>query len=605
MPRFPVEISRYAGLCLLIALCLGWMDMAQGAVTVRVIQDLTPSSGMAGYGQDDSRSSITLRGGGGEQVVVQLLVRTDAPPLKDISFVIDVAGLDRMSAWRSWSIWNVPEVAVPVLIKGSLQPVLPSVFRPAEAGRFPRFDLPDANASGGRNPKEALPSAASCSVYIECELPRGKAGTYTGSLRMLSEGRSVVQIPMQVDVLPYDLPETPDFIVEMNSYGDWTHLLAPTVANYHAIHRLFRHFRSTFTLVPYRQDGSAVLPFLEPAVKDQTGGIAMDWQDFVKANGPLFDGTAFADGHPLSHFLLPFRYGWPEHGARDSDPRSAELRRNAGLRQAMKVFFAEKGWVAEEDGRSPRFQEFHNENPEHGSNGPWFMDEPRTQQDLEGHALYTSLKVDGFPAYRVDISDWRRVREGLERVGSHVDDWFISVNPAYLDGEALAIFRDLQGQRGSDAANREGWLFGYGELAGFVREGKAVSHAALVAELCRYWSMGLDGYAQWVTDLWKPANHPELPLGARPLYFANAGGVRTFFWPGTYLGVDGPLPSLRLFAVRQAVQMMDTASLVCNRYPKRCEEVRARLASLSSEDERENRMYMQGLQTILTEHGEQ
>lgn len=601
MPRFPVEISRYAGLCLLIALCLGWMDMAQGAVTVRVIQDLTPSSGMAGYGQDDSRSSITLRGGGGEQVVVQLLVRTDVPPLKDISFVFDVVGLDNLKAWRSWSIWNVPEVGVPVLIKGPMQPALQAT----EAGRFPRFDLPDANALGGRPLTEALPSVASCSVYIECELPRGKAGTYAGRLSMLSEGMTVAQIPVQVDVLPYDLPETPDFIVEMNSYGDWTRLLAPTVANYYAIHRLFRHFRSTFTLVPYRQDGSAVLPFLEPVVKGYTGGIAMDWQDFLKANGPLFDGTAFADGHPLSHFLLPFRYGWPVHGARDGDPRLAELRRNAGLRQAMRAFFAEKGWVTEKERPHTRFQEFHNENPEHGSNGPWFMDEPRTQQDMEGHALYTSFKVDGFPAYRVDISDWRRVRNGLERMGSYVDDWYISVNPAYLDGEALAIFRDLQGQRGSDAANQEGWLFGYGELAGFVRDGKAVSHAALVAALCRYWSMDLDGYAQWITDLWKPANEPELPPEARPLYFANAGGARTLFWPGTYLGVDGPLPSLRLFSVRQAVQMIDTASLVCRRHPERCKAVRERLASLSSEDERENRMYMQGLQTILTEHGEQ
>ncbi|UZP67560.1 hypothetical protein N1030_00925 [Desulfovibrio mangrovi] len=607
MRRLSADVRRCLTLAgLALAVLLSVPAAGYCAVQVAVAQVLTPCSPLTDCRQPQNHEGIVLRGGGGESVTVQLVIGFGSQALRDISFVFDVDGLHTAHAWRAWSIWNVPEVAVPVRMQ------LGGADRASVAGGaiedavVPRFDLPDV-----REGAAGEGAFVSCPVYVECELPRGKAGQYAGTLTMLSEGRAVAQIPVRVDVLPYDLPMVPDFIVEMNSYGDWTRLLAPDVDSYLAIHRLFRRFRTTFTQVPYRQDGSAVLPFMEPVVTVHSGGLAADWQAFREANGPLFDGTAFADGQPVTHFVLPFRYGWPAKSDRaakegSGNQKQREAARNDGLRQAVKTFLIEQGWLAADGGvTGTRFQEFHNENPEHGSSAPWFLDEPRTMKDMEGHGLYTGLSIGGFSAYRIDVSDWRRVRGGLERVGNQVDDWFVSTNPLYLNKEAIAFFHGLQARREAGRQATAGWLFGYGELPGFVREGNAVSWAALVAELCRYWSMGLDGYAQWITDVWKPAKRPELPLYARPLFFANAGGARTFFWPGRYLGVNGPLPSLRLFAVRQAVQMTDTAALVCKRYPERCADVRVRMASLSPQDERDVIACMQELQNLLSEHGEQ
>lgn len=607
MRRLSADARRCLTLAgLAIAVMLSVPVVGYSAVHVVVAQVMTPCSPLTDCRLPQNHQGIVLRGGGGESVTVQLVIGFGSQALRDISFVFDVDGLRTARAWRAWSIWNVPEVAVPVRLQlggADMASVAGGTFEDAVV---PRFDLPDV-----RERAAGEGAFVSCPVYVECELPRGRAGQYAGTLTMLSEGRAVAQIPVRVEVLPYDLPMVPDFIVEMNSYGDWTRLLAPDMDSYHAVHRLFRRFRTTFTLVPYRQDGSVVLSFMEPVVTVHSGGLAADWQAFREANRPLFDGTAFADGQPVTHFVLPFRYGWPAKSERvgkegSGNQMQKEAARNDGLRQAVKTFLIEQGWLGT-DGRvkGTRFQEFHNENPEHGSRAPWFLDEPRAMKDLEGHELYTGLSIGGFLAYRLDVSDWRRVRVGLERVGALVDDWFVSTNSAYLDKEAIAFFRGLQARREAGRLATAGWLFGYGELPGFVKEGNAVSWAALVGELCRYWGMGLDGYAQWITDVWKPAKRPELPLHARPLYFANAGGARTFFWPGQYLGVNGPLPSLRLFAVRQAVQMTDTAALVCKRYPERCADVRLRLASLSPQDERDVIACMQELQNLLSEHGEQ
>jgi hypothetical protein len=49
--------------------------------------------------------------------------------------------------------------------------------------------------------------------------------------------------------------------------------------------------------------------------------------------------------------------------------------------------------------------------------------------------------------------------------------------------------------------------------------------------------------------------------GTTPLTYSNAAGARDLIWPGKFIGLDGPLASLRLKAIRESLNLMDYASL--------------------------------------------
>ncbi|MGE4535795.1 MAG: glycosyltransferase [Desulfovibrio sp.] len=473
-------------------------------------------------------AAIALSLARGETAAFQLIVLPGpGERLEDVRVQVELPGDVSWKAYRAWHIWNVAEVAVPI---GS--------------GR-PPFDIPS------RLPLErrATGDYRAFALVVELAVPRDCAGErLQGRIRCAWAGGGVT-LPLRLTPLPLRLPRRPSFLVEMNSYGDYLRLLPGNQATFLAIHRLFRDFRCTFTLVPYRQAGDAVLDFLVPAV---TAAGQPDFTAFDAAVAGLFTGSAFADGQPLSHFLLPFQAQWPVPLGADPGRYAAE---NVCLRRAVAAHIAAAGW------RETRFQEFHNENPDHGARVPWRLDEPVTGRDMAGHELFLGFRAQACAAaggaacplrYRIDISDWRPIRGWLRRLAAEgVTDWSVSADPAFLDKDAVRFFRQAGGA----------WLLAYGELPGFARDGRPTPWSRFPALLARFSAMGLDGYAQWLVDCWRDKPLPGVPAVAVPLFYANAAGARDFLWPGAFLGCDGPLPSLRLFALREGLNMLDYLAL--------------------------------------------
>jgi hypothetical protein len=489
--------------------------------------------------------SICLSAARGETAAFQVMfIPEPGERLTDIRIQLDLAG-SPWRAYRAWHIWNVPEVAVPL---GEGAPV---------------FDLPSCVPGE----LEATRGFRAFSTVVEVSVARDtQAGRLDGTLSVSWKGGSR-QLPVQLAVRPFALPERPRFTLEMNSYGDYLRFLPGSPEMFLDIHRLFRNFRCTFTLVPYRQDGATLLNFLAPTL--DSGG-RLDFTAFDQALAGLFDGEAFPDHQPLGHFILPLQANWPApYGLAQIEYAAL----NVTARRALAKHILAKGWAA------TRFQEFHNENPEHGARAPWRLDEPVSTRDMAGHQGFLSYLgqvcqdlIPNCPLhYRIDISGWRSLRPSIQALKGQVSDWSISADPQFLDDETVHFFRELGGQ----------WLLAYGELDGFQSHGRPTPWTKYPLRLARIYLLGMDGFAQWQVDHWQTRENTGLPAQLAPLFASNAAGARDFIWPGNALGLDGPMPSLRLFALREGLNMLDYLSLVRDRHPEKAEELRRRLAALN------------------------
>ena len=525
---------KTAAACILLLVCSRSILAATRVVPLDGLTLVDPLTGDAvrGVGENAGTSwqqrnpvwdgkTICLRAAKGETLLFQIVFLYD--PSETVEG-ITIDGLEGARVYRSWHIWDTPEVAVPV-----------------GKGR-PSFDLPGGPSDG--KPRKAT----AWSAWVELSIPRSaEAGERRYDLRVAAaRGLTPLTFPVALEILPFELPRRPSLIVEMNTYGDYTKHLGCTPQAYLGLQRLMREHRCTLVQVPYRQGGQ-VYEFLAPKVDSRTG--ALDWELFDQTLGGLFDGTAFDDGEPVTHFILPLCYDWPVPFKTYEQNREQYEARNTEARREIVRHIRAKRWT------KTVFQEFHNENPSAGAKCPWHLDEPRAMRDLEGHELYTGLLRRALAGtddirlhYRLDVSAWQPIRAGLEKLASGIDDWCVSRDPRFLNAELAPMFR-------SYANARKGLLMEYGEVSGFMSGDKQVNLAVVDRYAKNCWELRLDGYEQWMIDLWREK------AGTTPMTYSNAAGARDLIWPGKFIGLDGPLASLRLKAIRESLNLMDYAFL--------------------------------------------
>ena len=137
-----------------------------------------------------------------------------------------------------------------------------------------------------------------CEVYIPHDTPPGKQ---TAKLRLESTD-GLLEIPVQLTVWDFTLPDQLNFLPEMNCYS--------LPENECAYYRLAQLHRTVLNRVPYHQSGA-----VEQGCAPQWDGKPLDWTAWDKRFGPLFDGSAFADlprgPIPVECFYLPIQENWP------------------------------------------------------------------------------------------------------------------------------------------------------------------------------------------------------------------------------------------------------------------------------------------------------
>ena len=450
------------------------------------------------------------------------------------------------------------------------------VGRPLEAG----FTIPDArNGIPGQRNQSVL-----AEVYVPHEAP---AGAYRGALEVSADGVKPFQVPVELHVYGFTLPDTLAFAVDLNAYGP------PGDAEMELrFQRMAHEHRTTLNILGYSQAGRATEGYAPPLEGSGKGLHVKDWAEFDRRFGRYFDGTAFADlpraSAPLRHTYLPFSEGWPsdirqhyryqattaeypaliaEHALKAPPVEEAfDTQFQDEFRAVVKEFarhFREKGWNRTE------FQFYLNDkyyykDPQQGGRGSswWLLDEPMHRDDwlalrffgkMFKESVHEALPQPG-PRdpkfrFRADISRPQWQRDWLDGL---VD--LMCVSGEFYRKNDLCL--DLQRTQGIQF-----WHYSTGnDIHATNLTGEAWALQAYLA--------GADGILPWNS------------LGGDDSF--DRPSPTTILYPGKRFGVDGPLPSLRLKAFRRGQQDVEYLALLAQKRGWNREQLAAAVAPLIS-----------------------
>ncbi|MBA4386500.1 MAG: hypothetical protein C0404_00885 [Verrucomicrobia bacterium] len=383
---------------------------------------------------------------------------------------------------------------------------------------------------------------------IELYIPRGApAGTHELALVVGLKGRKI-KFKVLLTVFGFELPDEVACTADMNAYGvsiasGWAGM-DPRSDRYLAVEKEFfracHDHRSVFHLLPYSHSGRIekdFAPILEG--KGRTRRVK-DWTPFDKHWGAYLDGSAFAGTRrgatPVPYLYLPINLNWPAYFEKFGTP-GYELEFKNVVRE-FAVHFAEKGWT------KTKFEVFFNHKTR-WKYFPWDMDEIRFEKDNKATLYLARLAneaVAGVPGVkfinRID-SSWIFDKSARSELGDAIDLWIVN-------GSYMAPFPDaaeLLKKKG-----KEVWFYGgAGSIASWHR-------IFVIQWPWQAWGRGVDGFTWWNA------------LGWSSDMFKNPGRGGDFcLYPGSAVGMEGPLMSVRMKALLRGMQDHAYLSLLTER----------------------------------------
>ncbi len=460
--------------------------------------------------------------------------------------------------------------------------------------RLPSFDIPsrDNKVEGQRY------QAVWFDLYLPPDMP---PGAYQGGILIEAEEvRRPAEIRLEVEVLPFRLPDKNRFSVEVNRYNSPLQWLGinteseelvrgmPTPernANRELLHDFYRmahQHRTVLTALPYSQSGSLSYDFVPEMSGEGTNRRVKSWSEFDFWMGPLLDGSAFSPekgyigpgiNTPVDHVFLPFFEAWPMpldvSTYRDFSPLKTRLefaewaKQSRRLEQAFTPEYRE-GWieVAEQFFRHFRekgyvgtqYQFFYNNKyyfkvnffSERSASGTsfWLLDEPVDFDDFDANRFFHELARAATEAsagdlkvgFRVDVSQPEMVRDLWNGL---VDIWM--VGGARHAAATLQLRRRL-------ISGENYWSYGGGPSP-------SAPHINLQQSFLWLWAKGDTGnMPYWNT------------FGGTGSAWENGDALAVFYrgpdYPGGSDFFPGPLAGTRLKVIRRAEQDIEYLHLL-------------------------------------------
>jgi len=485
---------------------------------------------------DGGAALVRLSAARGEIAAFQLAVEA-ASPLQGLRLEMsDLRGgrgaipRQQIRPFRVWYVsvagkWQ-PEYAIPLL-----QP----------------FELPASD--------NGVPGQTVQSLYIDVIIPQDTVpGSYRGTLTVSGEGAIAVSLDLELVVYPAVIPRHINFSPELNCYAPPGGQVGSPY--FYAAHRLAHYHRCAINTVPYSQSGRMTEGYA-PVLAGQGAEVRVsDWSDFDRLVGPLLDGSAFLgnprSGVPVRAFYLPFFEHWPlslwDHYPIKGSPKDeAAMVENmlsappieealppayvAAFQNVVRQFVShcdEKGW-SETD-----FQMYLN-NKHFWGGTFWTLDEPVGRDDWQALRYWAQLFKGGTEQAR----QTRFVFRGdISRPWWQYDQLDELMDTIYYNNEIFDFpgFARTFNRRIPDP-----------HVYGGCNEISASNHQSALWCLKAY-ALGLNGVLPWQS------------LGeASALKEPDTNGLIV---PGTLAGYDGPVASLRVFALRRGAQDVELLRLL-------------------------------------------
>lgn len=382
-------------------------------------------------------------------------------------------------------------------------------------------------------------------LFIAKDTP---AGLYRGDLAVSADGQKAL-FPLEVEVKAAVIPEGGRLIADLNNYAD---SLSPHFdslrgnpdryrdGSYAAVetafHRMAREHRALFHNLPYRHSSATPECYL-PALAGEGKTIRVaSWDLFDRHFGPLLDGTAFQGSRvserPVDFLYLPFNLGWPANYEKwGQKGYKTEYRR---ILHEFTRHFEEKSW-------DKTYLEILLNNKKDYRFYPYTIDEIWYEHDEAVVDTYFDIIRDIFEhssarfLFRMDSSN---------HYGNHFDHRFSDYCKMWVAGwamfnwfpESVAVMK-----------NKGNILWIYGSVLRSMKE----SLLSLFVWPMQCLMTGATGFCVWNTT----------GFGSDPRKAPAALGSTALFYPGSPFGLEAPLPSIRLKALRNAMQTADLAML--------------------------------------------
>jgi hypothetical protein len=524
---------------------------------------------------------VKLAGARNEFVAFQVAVES-ATPVKDIAVTVSkplfaecaLPPVFKTGAVQLYREWMVPDDKD----KSPTRPWYPDPLIPLSGA----FDLPAAD--------NGVPNQRVQPVFVDIYIPHDAApGPHQGSIEVRAGGQLLRTIAVNVDVLPFALPDELNFIVDLNAYSSVAggYDITPGTPEYRkllqAYHRVAHLNRANLDLLGYSHYGTTTPDQAPPLTGEGAGTKVASWTDWDAHFGPMVSGSAFADlpraGVPVPITYLALFENWPgdlrksykwdipevaktgaeyqqllnrhaleagpiEEGfTRDYQDRfsavarqfAEHIRENKWTRTRYQIFFNDKYYYKDLSGSStgsPR-------RARADAVSWWLLDEPNHHDDYRALSFFGWLgkrSLKDFPdvpmVFRADISYVDYVRDQLT---DQIDidctsDHFFMKNRVMMDNR-----------------NRLGRSFWNYSSTNHPRE----TNVGMRAWCWRAWVAGADGVVPWNTIRGMEAWDRAEPL--------------TVFYVGKKFGINAPFDCLRLKAFRRGEQDVEYMTLLARK----------------------------------------
>jgi len=384
-------------------------------------------------------------------------------------------------------------------------------------------------------------------LWADLFIPKdARPGFYEGALSVNADGFNKTFM-VAVTVYDAEVREGSTITADFNNYADSFSPYFDSLKNnpnryadgsYAAIerefHKLAREHRGLFHNLPYRHSSATPACYRPELTGEGKYMKVKSWELFDSHFGPLLDGSAFAGSRvsekPVEFMYLPFNLNWPasfEKWGRKG--YKTEYRR---IIWEYIRHFEEKGWDR------TYFEIFLNHKKDYRF-FPYTVDEIWYEHDQDVVREFYDVIKDTYEhsfvkfCCRIDSSNYFH---------EHYKNDFSDIHKLWIAG--YDMFNWLP--ECVDYMKNKGcilWVYG-GVLHPLEETLLSVGMFAINCVMT-----GADGFCAWNTTDFK-GDFLRMP---------NNRGATLLYYPGSYFGVEKPLPSLRLKFLRNTMQTAELA----------------------------------------------
>lgn len=387
-------------------------------------------------------------------------------------------------------------------------------------------------------PYKADPEAAeqtNASLLAEIYVPHSaKAGDHKGTLIVTSNGQNL-QIPIELKIWDFTLPNKLSFVPEMNAYGT----VGPDARGL-AYYRLAHEHRTCLNRLPYGWNGS-------PQIAPTWDGKKLDFTEWDRQYAPILSGTAFnglpRKGEPVDKFYLPFSESWPmsiwDNFTKSYWPESAFTEEyRDGMQKAYAQFVEhlnQRKWHDTEFQFYLNNKVYYKERGWEISAAPWIFDEPVNTQDFWALRWYALLWHQAITPVKGDVKAWYRCDISRSHLGRNIL-WGV-MDLDYFGGSSEQKVRQKHDEQILGTHTH------FAEYGGANDPGTA--NLAPVTWCILAWSRGAIGVLPWQT------------IGESQRAWSTGESTCVF-----YPAQGGPVASIRLKAFRRGQQDVEYLTLL-------------------------------------------